>query len=194
MTLTVRLSLPICGRFADSFRFLLHLDGFQILHAIHAVETFLVKLKERRCIFNLLWFEKEADLCIPNNIRRDNARNSKYRLARAVLIQHFARAGPTVSGREPSSVGFSYVFPGLESRLFCDYLDTHPLHFFLGSQDNSPHEHPIASAACCNTSLGMLHLMASAGYCVAFIEGIEFKSSKVGLLFQSQHFPCRSTH
>lgn len=105
-----------------------------------------MKLKERRCIFNLVWFEKEADECIPANIRTDSAQASKYRLARAVLIQHFV--GPTVSGDEPGSAGFSYVFPGLESRLFCDYLDTHPLHFFLGSKGNSLDD-PIYPLKCC---------------------------------------------
>jgi hypothetical protein len=40
----------------------------------------------------------------------------------------------------------------------------------------------------------MLHLMASAGYCVAFIEGIEFKSSKVRLPFRSRHSSVVSSH
>jgi hypothetical protein len=67
------------------------------------------------------------------------------------------------------------VFPNLESSLFREYLDSHPLHFFLGSNAHDGSR----GADQHSTPLKMLYLMASAGYCVAFIEGIEFKSSKV---------------
>jgi hypothetical protein len=30
------------------------LDGFQLLHVIHAIETFLAKLRDRGCIFSIL--------------------------------------------------------------------------------------------------------------------------------------------
>ncbi|KAK4151852.1 DEAD/DEAH box helicase [Chaetomidium leptoderma] len=148
--------------------------GFQLLHVIHAIETFLAKLRDRGCIFNILWFEKEADVCMPTEIRTDNSRASKYRLARAVLIQHFSC--PT-SLEEPSAANFSHVFPNLESSCFREYLDNHPLHFFLGSKAHDG----FPGGDRHNTPLEMLYLIASAGYCVAFIEGIEFKSSKAYL-------------
>jgi hypothetical protein len=96
-----------------------------------------------------------------------------------VLIQHFS--GPTNLG-DQSTAEFSHAFPNLESRSFREYLDHHPLHFFLGS--NAHDESSGADQH--STPLQMLHLMASAGYYVAFIEGVEFKSSKV---CRSQ--PCR---
>lgn len=121
---------------------------------------------------------------MPAEIRTDNSRASKYRLARAVLIQHFSC--PTSQGEQ--SAAFSRVFPKFRSSQFREFLDSHPLHFFLGSnahveiegQDTDRH----------STPLEMLYLMVSAGYCVAFIEGAEFKSSKV---YQSQCFILQSS-
>ncbi|KAK3292947.1 uncharacterized protein B0H64DRAFT_203668 [Chaetomium fimeti] len=147
--------------------------GFQLLHLVHAAEAFLVKLRDRGCMFNLFWFENEADACMPTEIRTDSSRASKYRLARAVLIQHFS--SPTSLG-EPNAARFSYVFPNFESRLFREYLDSHTLHFFLGSK-----AHDESSDVDKHTPLEMLYLIASAGYCVAFFEGVEFKSSKAYL-------------
>ena len=148
------------------------IDGFQLLHLVHAVEAFLVKLRDRGCTFNVFWFEDEADVCMPSEVRTDSSRASKYRLARAVLIQHFS--SPTSLG-DQSAAKFSHTFPNLESRLFREYLDHHPLHFFLGSSAHDETE----GADQHSTPLQMLHLMASAGNYVAFIEGVEFKSSKV---------------
>ena len=152
------------------------LDGFQLLHLVHSVETFLSRLRDRGCIFNILWFEEEADICLPPEMRSDNSLASKYRLARAVLIQHFS--GPAnLGGRDPGAAPFNYVFPNLKSRPFRKYLDGHPLHFFLGS---NVVDHGL-QGECIDRHgpLGMLYVMVSAGYCVAFIEGIEFNSSKV---------------
>jgi ATP-dependent RNA helicase DDX60 len=155
------------------------LDGFQLLHLIHAVESFLAKLRDRGCLFNILWFDKEADVCMSTEIRTDNSRASKYRLARAVLIQHFSC--PTSLG-ELSIARFSRVFPDIRSSSFREYLDNHPLHFFLGSNAHDPNhgfQQQPHGANRHHTPLEMLYLMSSAGYCVAFIEGVEFKSSKV---------------
>ncbi len=93
-----------------------------------------------------------------------------------MLIQHFS--GPTnLSAGSPDAARFNHVFPNLESRPFREYLDGHPLHFFLGSNsvDDGLQDERINQ----QSPLGMLYLMVSAGYCVAFIEGIEFNSSKV---------------
>lgn len=167
------------ARLATPFHFLASsltsrsIDGFQLLHVVHAVEAFLVKLRNRGCIFNVFWFEKEADVCMPREVRADSSRASKYRLARVVLIQHFS--SPTSLG-ELNATRFSHTFPSLASSLFREYLDSHPLHFFLGSNAHDEESLDIDQQI---TPLGMLYVMASAGYYVAFIEGVEFKSSKV---------------
>ncbi len=155
-------TLPPCSQPAQPT------DGFQLLHAVHAVETFLAKLRDRGCIFNILWFDEEADACMPPEVKADISRASKYRLARTVLIQHFAC--PTRVGEEWTPE-FSRVFPSVVCPPFAEYLNTHPLHFFLGSKAHDVEEG--------NTPLRTLHLMSLMGYCVAFIEGVEFRSSKV---------------
>jgi hypothetical protein len=152
------------------------------LHAIHAVETFLAKLKDRGCIFNVLWFEEEADICIPTDVLADKARVAKYRLTRTVLIQHFSR---TINQVGMHAARFSFVFPSLQSGLFYEYLNTHPLHFFLGS---NAYQHEAADAGESTSPLQMMYLMVSAGYCVAFIEDIAYRSSTV------QHRPTTSPH
>ena len=146
-------------------------DGFQLLHLVHAIETFLAKLRDRGCSVNILWFEQEADVCMPAEIRSDTLRASKYRLARAVLIQNFSCA----TTQKENVTKFSHVFPNLQSCDFREYLDNNALHFFLGSNAHDE----CRDVEGHNTALVMLYLIASAGYCVAFIEGVEFKSSKV---------------
>jgi hypothetical protein len=116
---------------------------------------------------------------MPIEIRTDSSRAGKYRLARAVLIQHFAC--PVSPEEQPGTAPFSHLFPSLESAPFREYLDIHPLHFFLGSKDDSEDGFQLRGADRRKTPLEMLYLMSAAGYCVAFIEGIEFKSSKVRL-------------
>ena len=92
-----------------------------------------------------------------------------------MLIQHFACPA---KGVEEPTAGFSYAFPSMASSLFHEYLDKHPLHFFLGSKAHGESRD--------STPLGMLYMMNLAGYCVAFVEGIEFRSSKVCWLMQTE--------
>ncbi|KAK3352620.1 hypothetical protein B0T25DRAFT_189350 [Lasiosphaeria hispida] len=148
--------------------------GFQILHAVHAVEAFLAKLRERGSNFHVVWFEKEEGICSwAGASAQDSADYHKYRLARSVLIQHFA----STSNSEEGISQFSFLFPGLRSETFSTYLDTHPLHFFLGSSYDVESQGDASG----ETPLRMLYRMASAGFCIAFIEDVEFKSSKAHL-------------
>lgn len=139
------------------------------------MEAFLTKLKDRGCGFHLVWLEDQADVCMPPKFRKDDTLVAKYRLARAVLIQHFASMSP--EGHESS---ISFTFPSLESEEFASYLHTHPLHFFLGSSNYEESEDKSSE----DSPLRVLHLMAAAGCVVAFIEDVEFKSSKV---FQTKY-------
>lgn len=41
-------------------------DGFQLLHAVYAVECFLANLKKRKCNFHLVFFE---GTCVPRSRR-----------------------------------------------------------------------------------------------------------------------------
>lgn len=61
-------------------------DGFQLLHAVYAVEHFLQGLLQRKAVFHIVFFNTHRDLCVPratSSLRRD-----KYLLARAIIIRH----------------------------------------------------------------------------------------------------------
>ena len=66
----------------------LSLDGFQLLHAVYAVEYFLNGLVQRKCNFHLVFFEKHQELCIPRGTASSNA--IKYILARIAIIRHLS--------------------------------------------------------------------------------------------------------
>ncbi|KAJ5638305.1 DEAD/DEAH box helicase, partial [Penicillium lividum] len=60
--------------------------GFQILHATYLVERLLQKLQQRRCDFEIVFFDQSAQLCVPTGI--DRALHDRYLLAREAIIQH----------------------------------------------------------------------------------------------------------
>ncbi|KAI4117463.1 MAG: hypothetical protein LQ345_002301 [Seirophora villosa] len=61
-------------------------DGFQLLHAVYAVEHFLHGLLQRKCVFNIVFFDAHQHLCVPR--ATPSLRRSKYALARAIVIRH----------------------------------------------------------------------------------------------------------
>ncbi|RYP11257.1 hypothetical protein DL765_007837 [Monosporascus sp. GIB2] len=177
------LTVDIVGDFADEELFAIHGEallahcirtarvdydyGFQLLHAVHAIESFLSKLSERGCNFHIIWFDSHKKLCVPYDTPREEA--YKYLLTRAVIIQHFASA---------TGATFSYRFNSVHDDGFRGYLEQTSLHFFMGSDGRATQsdDHP--------TTLGHLSIgyrMVCAGYCVAFIDDIEFRSSKVNV-------------
>lgn len=60
--------------------------GFQLLHATYTVEKLLQKLKQRKCVFEIVFFDSNARFCIPAENTDDN--NDRYLLAREAIIQH----------------------------------------------------------------------------------------------------------
>jgi hypothetical protein len=126
------------------------------------VESFLAKLRDRACNFHVVWFDREECIMMDSVSHF----SPKYRLARAVIIQHLSTLD-----NEPLSHRFSH----LASREFHEYLASYPLRFFLGSR--SMRESVMGEAPA-----GMTYKMAKAGYCVAFIELVTFQVSKVWAL------------
>ncbi|KAI0139834.1 P-loop containing nucleoside triphosphate hydrolase protein [Xylariaceae sp. FL1272] len=145
-------------------------DGFQLLHAVHAVESFLAKLKSLGCNFHLIWFEDEKSLCVPKHAYRSHV--YKYALTRTILIEHFART-PTSSSSDTVT---SRVFPSSESAEFRTYLSDNPLHFIMCSHDGATESETDASVLC---KLAVSYRMSHLGYCVGFIDQIEIQNSKV---------------
>lgn len=102
--------------YADMF-----IDGLQLLHAVHSVETFLQNLKTRGCRFHIVWFDDDENLCAPPSADEPEA----YLLTRSILINHFARHN------EVSEDGrLSFRFPGMDSDEYEKYLKDNAVYFF----------------------------------------------------------------
>ena len=63
-------------------------DGFQLLHAAYAVESFLHRLSRRNCNYHLAFFDQHRLLCIPPHCRVQD--EPKYLLARSAIIRHLS--------------------------------------------------------------------------------------------------------
>ncbi|KAI0008241.1 P-loop containing nucleoside triphosphate hydrolase protein [Xylariaceae sp. FL0662B] len=139
--------------------------GFQILHAVHAVESFLSRLKDRGCNFHVIWFDSHKDLCIPCGTPTEHAH--KYLLTRAVLIQHFSRQDQAT---------FSHRFDSVDCSSFRQYLACNTQHFFMCSDGRASHskDHPVTLS-----HLSVAYQVSRYGYCVAFMDEISFTNSKV---------------
>lgn len=74
------------------------------------------------------------------------------------------------------SNAFSFTFPSLNHDAFKDYLAQNALHFFLCLD---PKAYPDCSKEWIQSYLGVAHWLGANGYSLAFINGIEFVSSKV---------------
>ncbi|KAM7186722.1 hypothetical protein V8F33_011645 [Rhypophila sp. PSN 637] len=158
--------------------------GFQLLHAVHAVESVLAKLQDRGCNFHIFWFDDDENFSAPSS---DSSKEvaSKYHLARSVLIKHFALA-PSLADRHRDgesnspSKNISFCFPSTHSEVFSTHLANHAFRFFLASDSSTKclGEEQDAKQED-RRLLRFLKQMHTAGYFVATFENMEFKSSKV---------------
>ncbi|KAM7186950.1 hypothetical protein V8F20_011179 [Naviculisporaceae sp. PSN 640] len=145
--------------------------GFQLLHAVHAVESLLFKLRDRGCNFQIFWFgddETFASVRLDSDSSKDVA--CKYRLARSVLMRHFALE---------SSGQLSFCFPSIHSEAFLNHVENHAFRFFLVSDSSTLclGEGKDVKQADSRLLRFMKH-MHTCGYFVATFEKMEFKSSK----------------
>ncbi|OHE94806.1 DEAD/DEAH box helicase [Colletotrichum orchidophilum] len=149
--------------------------GFQLLHAVHAIEVFLAKLKERGCYFHILWFNSHQDLTTPPDSPKKQS--YKYLLTRAVAIEHL-RSPELRPGTAPDDSGIkspmSFVFPSITSPEFLQYTNHHRFHFVMMSHGSSSNPDTTKEVE----FLKIMYLFARRGYSLAFIDDIEFRSSK----------------
>lgn len=152
-------------------------DGFQILHAVHAVETFLQKLKERGCNFHIVWFDDQERFCLPGDDLAPADRN-KYLLIRAILIRHFSRKDALTAPQSSCGGGdrISLQSPTMRHPTFEEYLRENSVHFVLCLNPKTfapfPDHHATAY-------LSVTREFGVKGYSIAFINSVEFVSSKV---------------
>ncbi|KAI1344818.1 hypothetical protein F5Y15DRAFT_6383 [Xylariaceae sp. FL0016] len=144
--------------------------GFQILHAIYAVEKFLQNLKSRGCNFQIVFFDNHQELCIPQGVS-DNQKY-KYRLSRMIVLQHLRQH---VNGEEVGSKVVS-SFESYDSVEFTKYLDENSVMYILchdGYQSSTESSGPMLP------SLYMLYYYLHSRLRVGLISTVEFSSSRV---------------
>ncbi|CAG8926156.1 unnamed protein product [Penicillium salamii] len=69
--------------------------GLQMLHATYLVEQVIQKLRQRKCVFEIIFFAENARCCIPPTANSDL--HERYLLARETIIQHLVSIGDQVS-------------------------------------------------------------------------------------------------
>ncbi|KAI0415135.1 hypothetical protein F5X98DRAFT_389297 [Xylaria grammica] len=146
--------------------------GFQLLHAIFAVESFLQSLQIRGCNFHVVFFDNQKELCVPS-IAPEGVRY-KYQMTRVILIRHLQRSNNRVNGEHDAGLVFS--FPSIDSQHFRDYLTQHPATFLLCHDGHAARGQPSPREA---AFLYMIHQFLQLRHSVALIYGIQFKSSRV---------------
>lgn len=167
----------------------LSLGGFQLLHAAYAVEYFLNGLVQRKCNFNIVFFEKHKELCIPRGTSASNSH--KYTLARAAIIRHLS-----VHLRNSRPYIELHVFRSLNDPKFLRYLNISGVYFVMCHDGANPvpaSEDPsilVKSEAERNgiesressrkvAFRGMICWLINQGYNAALINGLEWADTKV---------------
>lgn len=165
----------------------LDLDGgFQLLHAVYAVEYLIQGLVQRKCNFHLVFFDEHDHLCVPDNTAPAN--RNKYLVARSVLLRHLGRnlpqSHPTIHVRS---------FRSASGPEFEEYLMVSGAYFILchdGASALASKELPgtpngtIQPDACDKSSKkvafrSLICSMINRGYNVALINGLEWMDTKV---------------
>ncbi|TLD21429.1 hypothetical protein PspLS_09123 [Pyricularia sp. CBS 133598] len=147
-------------------------EGFQLLHAIYAVEKFLNELDQRHCHFQVIWLESHERLCIPPQTPEEH--HIKYLLTRRILIDHLNR------GLDVSRLHRSYVYDSLDDQSFIDHLKSSPILFFLCSDGRqnltAPEPKAVQDISQC---LHLIYHLNLRGYSIALIDDAEISNAKV---------------
>lgn len=175
-------------------------DGFQLLHAVYAVERFLQGLLQRKCVFHLVFFETHKELCIPR--ATPPASRNKYLLARAIIVRHLEvhlhASHPAVK---------IYTFSSVLDPLFQVYLQASGAYFIMthdGANPCPPDEDPqlkgqefdigsIESEEMRRRVMFRSSIFAiiDQGYNIALIDGLEWMDTKVSDLRKASNLSPR---
>ncbi|RDW76742.1 putative DEAD/DEAH box helicase [Aspergillus mulundensis] len=106
-------------------------NGLQLLHATSLVEKFLANLRQRKCVFHVVFFADHAQACIPLDSGKERRR--KYRLAREAILQHLtqnlATAVPEMQVK---------CFNNYQSTEFQQYLQSVGAYFLMCHDGSTP--------------------------------------------------------
>lgn len=149
-------------------------NGLQLLHAVYAVENFLSHLKRRKCVFKIVFFDANRDLCIPPGVL--DGVDARYLLAREAIIRHLQAHLPKTKSN-------------LSIFLFENHLDPQFLKFL---QEQSPYflmlhdgafETPASTTVKDKTrqaeQRGIILSFIQQGFNIALINELTWRDSKV---------------
>ncbi|KAI6363411.1 hypothetical protein MCOR25_005904 [Pyricularia grisea] len=162
-------------------------EGFQLLHAVYAVEKFLTELDQRHCHFQVIWLESHERLCIPPNTPKEH--HIKYLLTRRILIEHLNRG---LGARRPRC---SYLFDNLDDQNFINHLKSNPILFFICSDGRQnlivPEPNADQNISLC---LHLIYHLNCRGYSIALIDDVDISNAKVAATvftpFHDDPIPC----
>ncbi|KAI1364578.1 hypothetical protein F5Y08DRAFT_204635 [Xylaria arbuscula] len=146
--------------------------GFQLLHAIFAVEAFLTNLKDRGCRFHVIFFDNQTQLCVPSTT--PSRASYKYEMTRIILIQHLEHFANQASDQQDRVLAFS--FPSVDSEQFRRHLAQYPAAFLLCHDGLTDLGELTPNSAMFQY---MIHQFLHLRHSVALINGTEFRSSRV---------------
>ncbi|KAI0593604.1 hypothetical protein F4775DRAFT_586672 [Biscogniauxia sp. FL1348] len=144
-------------------------DGFQLLHAIFAVETFLGNLKSRGCNFRIAFFDDHQELCIPSTTPKN--RRYKYLLTRTILVQHLQRFMNDETDDHPV-----LCFPSCSSTAFASWLARNAILFLLCHDGHALVQCPSGEQ---EMFLYMIHQFLRNEYSIGIIHSVDIQSSRV---------------
>lgn len=174
-----------------------------MLHAVYEVEYLLQNLVQRKCNFNIVFFDLHQELCIPRGSSRAN--RSKFLLARSLIRRHLevnlANCHPSIK---------IHSFTSVQDPRFQDYLSVTGVYFFM-SHDGANPTSPSSDPTIPDTSEAERELLEhqessrkiafriticyliNKGYNVALINGMEWMDTKVSSGSQPQSQLLTST-
>lgn len=167
----------------------LQTGGFQLLHAVYAVEYFLQGLIQRKCNFHVVFFDNHRDLCLPRGV--PTIARPKYLLARAAIQRHLS-----VNLRESHPNLEIHSFASEQDAAFREYLKATGVYFVMCHDGANPgplsadlslpraNEEEQAEVDAQETSRKvafrtMICWLINESYNVALINGLEWADTKV---------------
>lgn len=109
----------------------LGIGGFQLLHAVYAVEHFLQGLIQRKCNFHVVFFDNHRDLCLPRGVPAVD--RPKYLLARAAIQRHLS-----VNLQESYPTFEIHSFASEQDTAFREYLKSTGVYFVMCHDGANP--------------------------------------------------------
>lgn len=138
-------------------------DSFQLFHAVYTVELFLKKLLDRRCRFEVVFFDDHEFLSIPARINETD--KWKFIVARPAIIRHLQK---NLVETVPICQYPSILSPG-----FLQYLQNIGIYFVMAHDGARCDDHAKRIIRF------SLRWFVSQGWNIALMNTVDFQDTKV---------------